>query len=272
MMHIIVCIKQVPNPKYLSEAIIDEETGRLKREKVPTIINPIDENAIEEALRIKENIDGKAKISVISMGPPQAKSALKKALAMGADEAFLLCDVAFSGADTLATAYTLAKGIEKIGKFDMILCGNETIDSGTGQVPPQIAEFLNVPHVTYVREIEEIKRGGDGIGKVRVKREIEGGYIRIEVELPAVLAVSKTINTPRYPSAIGIMEAVKKEIKIWNASDIGVEQDKIGYKGSPTRMKEFFKLERRRKRKILKGEGAVKEAISMLKELGVLKI
>ena len=153
-MNIIVCIKQVPDT---SEIRIDPETNTLVREGVPSIINPFDMYAIEEALRIKEKFGGK--VSVISMGPPQVEDALREAISLGADEAIQLCDRAFAGSDTLATSYILAKGIEKIGEFDLIICGKQAIDGDTAQVGPGISVHLNIPQIAYVRKIEEVKEG-----------------------------------------------------------------------------------------------------------------
>jgi hypothetical protein len=156
-MDIAVCLKQVPHPDYMSKMALDPITKRLRREGVPLIINPVDRNAIELGIQLKERCLGK--VAVLTMGPPQAREALEEALAMGADEAFLFCDPAFAGADTYATAYTLARAIDRLCPADLIVCGNGTIDSGTSQVGPQLAEFLDVPHVTNVGEICHVSDG-----------------------------------------------------------------------------------------------------------------
>lgn len=264
-LNIVVCIKQVPDPEYFSKVSLDPVTKTISREGIPAIINPLDKNALEEGLRIKEKFSGK--VAVITMGPPQARNALEEALAMGADEAFLLCDRAFAAADTLGTAYALAPGIQKIGHFDLILCGNETVDSGTGHVGPQIAQFLNIACLTNVKEIAL-----DGERTLVVKRALERGYMRVKVELPALLAVNKEINKPRLTTAFGIIAAAEKEIKVWDCRELGVSPDNVGISGSPTRVVEIFPRPQRRRGEIITGspEEAVKRATERLKELGAL--
>lgn len=249
-MNSIVCIKQVPDT---TDIKIDPKTGTLIREGVPTIINPEDKNAIEAALRLK----GNGKVTVISMGPPQAEDALREALAMGADEAILLSDVKFAGSDTWATANALAAAIKKIGKFDLVLCGRQAIDGDTAQVGPQLAENLGLPQITYVRKIEV---NGD---KIKVERELEDGYAIVETELPALLTITKEANEPRYPTLQGIYEAYNKDrIKEWTKADIDVEEKKIGLDGSPTMVKKVFAPEP--KGQCLVIEGSVKEQAGKL--------
>ena len=216
-------------------------------------------------MRIRERFSGK--VTAISMGPPQAKETLEEALAMGIDDAVLLCDRAFAGADTLATAYPLAGAIEKLGKFDLILCGNESVDGATGQVGPQIAELLDIPHVTYVNKVEF----ADG-GTLIVTRTIEWGYLKIKVRLPALLTVVRKINQFRLPTVMGIIEATGKEIKVWNAEDIQAKNETIGLDGSPTRVIGGFELESKRKGEILEGtpEVMARKAVEKLHELGVI--
>ncbi|PCN50997.1 electron transfer flavoprotein subunit beta [Candidatus Geothermarchaeota archaeon ex4572_27] len=264
MLNVIVCIKQVPDPNKLDMVKIHPVTKTIIREGIPLVINPVDKNAIEEALRLREKHGGR--VVVLSMGPPQAREACREALAMGADEAILLCDRALAGSDTLATAYALAKAIEKIGKFDLVLCGSETVDGSTGQVPPQLAEFLGVPHVTRARKLE-IKDG-----KALVESVIEHGYRLVEVELPAVISVVKEINTPRIVSAFGLVEAASKKLEVWTAKDIGADPSMIGLEGSPTAVVDVFKKEFKRMGIVLKGdpEEVVKQALDKLHELGVL--
>ncbi len=229
-MNIIVCIKQVPDT---TEIRINPETNTLVREGVESIINPFDLYAIEEGVRIKEEHGGK--VTVISMGPPQVESALRESISLGVDEVVHLCDRAFAGADTLATAYTLARGIAKIEDYDIVLCGKQAIDGDTAQVGPGIAVQLDIPQVTYVKKIEEI---GDGV--IRVQRMTEEGYEIIEGDLPILLTVVKEINDPRLPSLRGKMKAKKAEITTWTASDIGVEEELIGLDGSPTQVVQIF--------------------------------
>ncbi len=264
-LHIIVCVKEVPDPRHLSKIKIDLLTMTIKREGIPTITNPLDEHALEEGLRLKETFGGK--VSVLSMCPPHGEKTCREAMAMGADEAILLCDPAFAGADTLATAYTLSMAIKKLEPFDLILCGNETIDGGTAQVPTQLAEFLGLPHITRVIRIEPKEDGW-----LRVERSIENGRMLVEVELRSVLAVTKDINTPRLPTAHGIMRSYEEEVKIWTAEDIRADKRKIGLLGSPTQVKEIYTSEIRRRGEMLRGrsEEAARLLIQRLHELGAI--
>ena len=191
-MDIIVCIKQVPDT---TKVAINPVTNTLIREGVESIVNPFDLYAIEEGIRLREKFNGK--VTVITMGPPQAKDALKTALGMGADDAVLLSDRAFAGSDTWATSYTLSCGIKKIGKFDIILCGKQAMDGDTAQVGPGIAEWLDIPFVAWVGKIEEIKLDQKYI---KVDRLMEDGHEVIESSLPILLAVTKEINEPRIES------------------------------------------------------------------------
>ena len=261
-LNIIVCIKQVPHPEHFHRITLDPTRHTITREGIPSIINPLDRNALEEALIIREKFSGK--VTVISMGPPQASDAIEEALAIGADNAILLCDKAFAGADTLATAYTLSCGIQKLAPFDLIICGNETIDSATGQVGPQLAEFLNIPHVSSVTEINLEQEDS-----MIAKQSLESGYMRVKLELPALLAVAKAINNPRLPTVLSIMEAKNKDIQIWNTNDIKASLDMVGIDGSPTQVIGMHKRTTTRHRNILKGtpEQTTKKAVEKLQEL-----
>ncbi|MDX9898582.1 MAG: electron transfer flavoprotein subunit beta/FixA family protein [Spirochaetia bacterium] len=227
-MNIVVCMKQVPDT---TEVKIDPVTGTLIREGIPSIINPDDKSGLEAALVLKDSVG--AKVTVLSMGPPQADLALREALAMGADEAILLSDRAFGGADTWATSTTIAAALKKLG-FDLIICGRQAIDGDTAQVGPQIAEHLHLPQVSYV---SELVLQGDSL---MVKRIFEDGYQRIKVKMPCLLTTLKDMNTPRYMSVAGIFDAYKKDIPIWGLADIEVDETNIGLKGSPTRVKKSF--------------------------------
>ena len=232
-MHAIVCIKQVPDT---TDVKVNPETGTLIREGVPSIVNPFDTYAIEEALRLREKFGGK--VTVITMGPPQAKEALKEAIAMGADEAILLSDRAFAGSDTWATAYTLANAIRKIGDFDVILCGKQAIDGDTGQVGPGIARQLDIEQLTYVFKIQEIDFQAR---RVKVERLLEEGREVVETRLPALLTVVKDINQPRYPTIMGIRRATRAEIPVWTAADLpDAKPELLGLKGSPTQVVRVF--------------------------------
>ena len=257
-MNIVVCIKQVPDT---AEVKINPETNTLIREGVPSIINPFDMHAIEAGLQIREKIGGK--VTVITMGPPQAETALRDALSMGADDAVLLTDRAFAGSDTWATSYTLSKAVKKIGA-DIIICGKQAIDGDTAQVGPEMAEFLDIPHISYIRNIEEIRAD-----YIRVQRLMESGYDIVESPIPVLLTVVKEINEPRLPSLKGKMAAKKAVIKKWTSSDIGADADKIGLKGSPTQVKNIFAPEARTDRKMLEGspEEQIEELIQELRQL-----
>ncbi|MEK6693383.1 MAG: electron transfer flavoprotein subunit beta/FixA family protein [Nitrospirota bacterium] len=261
-MNIIVCIKQVPDT---SEVRINPETNTLIREGVPSIVNPFDMYAIEEGLRIKEMIGGK--VTAISMGPPQALEALKEAFSLGVDEVILISDRAFAGSDTLATSYTLSKAIEKIGLFDIILCGKQAIDGDTAQVGPELAEHLGIPFVTSVKKIDEIREG-----YLRVHRMMEDGYDVIETRPPALLTVVKEINEPRPPSLKRKIQAKNLQVPVWRKEDLDVDEKRLGLKGSPTQVLRIFPPEIKGERKILEGnlEEQIYKLVSELKGLGIL--
>lgn len=241
-MKIVVCIKQVPDT---AEVRINPETNTLIREGVPSIINPYDLNALEAALQIKEQ--NGAKVTVLSMGPPQAETALREAVSLGADEAVLLTDRAFAGSDTLATSYTLAMAIKKL-EADIIFCGKQAIDGDTAQVGPETAEFLNIPHVAYIKKIEEIRDG-----YVRVQRLMDEGYDVVESSTPVLFTVVKELNKPRLPSLKGKMAAKKAVIKNMGMADIGVNEGSLGIKGSPTQVRNIFAPKVKSDRKMFEG-------------------
>jgi len=233
-MDIVVCIKQVPDT---TEVKIDPVTNTLIRQGVPSIVNPFDKNALEAALRLREQHGGK--VTVLTMGPPQAKEALKECLAMGADEAVLISDRAFGGADTLATSYTLAAATRKLGHFDLILCGKQAIDGDTAQVGPEIAEHLGIAQLTYVCKLEV-----EG-NTVRAHREHEECHEVVEGQLPLVISVVKTINEPRYSSCKGVLRALRSDIRVLAAQDLVVDEAKLGLKGSPTQVRRIFSPSKR---------------------------
>ncbi len=238
-MNIIVCIKQVPET---TEVRINPETNTLIREGVKAIINPFDMYAIEEGIRLKERFSGK--LTIITMGPPQAEAAL-----LGADEGILVCDRAFAGSDTWATSYTLAGAIKKLGEFDLILCGKQASDGDTAQVGPGISTHLNIPQVTYVKKIEEVKDK-----TMRVERMMEEGFEIIETPLPALLTVVKEINEPRLPSLKGLMRAKSAKITLWTQKDLDLDPQNIGLSGSPTQVVKIFTPPQRIGGQILTGE------------------
>lgn len=259
-MKIIVCIKQVPETTNVK---IDPEKGTLIREGVDSIINPFDMYAIEEGLRIKERL-GEGEVIVISMGPPQADQVLREAISMGADSAVLITDRKLAGSDTWATSYTLARAIEKIGDYNLVLCGKQAIDGDTAQVGPGISSWLDIPQVTYVKKIREITKD-----KAVVERMTEEGFNVIETPLPALFTAVKEINEPRLPSLKGKLRAKKIQIPVWGVEDLELEEDKIGLNGSPTRVVKIFTPPPREKGMILKGEPqeVVDELIEKLKDV-----
>jgi electron transfer flavoprotein alpha/beta subunit len=259
---IVVCIKQVPDT---TNVRINPETNTLMREGVDSIINPFDMYALEEGIRLREKHGGT--VVALSMGPPQVVTALREAISLGVDAAVLISDRAFAGADTLATAYTLARGIKKIGKVDVILMGRQAIDGDTGQVGPGVAENLGLPHITEIRKIEGI---GEDKGIV-VERLLEDGYVRLKSKLPVLLTVVKEINEPRLPSLKGKMAARKAEIPVWSASDLELDGQRIGLTGSPTQVMKIFTPPRPTGGKVFEGDvsSAVKQLVAALLEAGI---
>lgn len=242
-MKIIVCVKQVPDAK---DVRLDPKTNTLAREGVQSIMNPYDRHALEEAVRLKEQSGGT--VTVISMGPPQAEAMLREAVSCGADEAVLVSDRAFAGADTWATTYTLAMAIRKIDDFDLILCGKQAIDGDTAQVGPGMAERLDIPFVAYVRKINEYTADS-----IRVERLMDDGHDLLEVPLPALFTVVKEINEPRIPSLKGKMRAKKIDITVLNAADIEADPEQLGLKGSNTQVVRVFSPELKGERAMLTG-------------------
>lgn len=238
-MNVIVCIKQVPDT---TEVKLNPETGTLIRDGVPSIINPDDKAGLEAALRLKD-VHG-AKVTVISMGPPQADAALREALAMGADEAVLVTDRAFGGSDTWATSSTIAAAIKKY-PYDLIITGRQAIDGDTAQVGPQIAEHLKLVNISYAEEISVAD------GYITVKRQYEDRYHIIKAKLPCLITALAELNPPRYMSPKGIFEAYRdKEVTILTRPDLDVEESNLGLKGSPTNVFKSFT-------KGVKGKGTI---------------
>jgi len=229
-MNIVVCIKQVPDT---TEIRLNPETGTLIREGVPSIMNPDDKSGLEVALELKDKYG--AHITVITMGPSSADDILREAYAMGVDRAILLTDRKFAGADTLATSRALAGALRKID-YDLIITGRQAIDGDTAQVGPQIAEHLDLPQVTYV---EDLKYSGTGMFTIR--KSTEEGYQVVEVDAPCLITVLSSANQPRYMSVSGIVNAYNKhEVEIWGFAEIGIEEEMLGLKGSPTRVYKSF--------------------------------
>ncbi|MBZ4652987.1 MAG: electron transfer flavoprotein beta subunit/FixA family protein [Peptococcaceae bacterium] len=253
--NIAVCIKPVPDPSHYDKITIHPVNKTITREGIPTIINPVDKNAIEAALQVKEKWGGK--VTVITMAPPSAEENLREALAMGADEAVLLTDRAFAGADTWATSYTLAQGLKKIGHFDLIFTGTESADGATSQVPAQLAQWLKIAHLWNVQQFKITNKE-----ELQAQMKIENGYIEYALKLPALLAVSRECNKPRYTTIMGVMKAKKKPLITYTADDLDLNKDFIGLKGSPTQPGDIYTPELGRKGQELTGE--VEEIVAQL--------
>ncbi|EHL17465.1 electron transfer flavoprotein subunit beta [Peptoanaerobacter stomatis] len=258
-MKIVVCMKQVPDT---TEVRLDPKTNTLIREGVPSIINPDDKAGLEIALKLKDELD--AEVTVLSMGPPQAESALREALAMGADEAVLLTDRAFGGADTWATSSTISAALKCLD-YDLIITGRQAIDGDTAQVGPQIAEHLGIPQITYAQEVKFENN------KLSVKRQFEDRYHIIEVNMPCVITALSESTKPRYMTISGIFDAYQKEIKIWNLETIKdkINIANIGLKGSPTKVKKSYPKQGKAAGVLLKdltADEAAQAIVSKLKE------
>ena len=236
-MHIVVCIKSVPDT---TEVRFDPETNTLMRDQVAAIINPFDMWAIEEGLRLRDRFGGQ--VTALSMGPPKAINELREAVAMGCDQAVLLCDRAFAGADTWATAYTLSRAIDKLAPYDVILCGRQAMDGDTGQVGPGIANQLGIPQLTYVARLRELDLA---TGMLTVERLLEEGREIVTAPLPALVTVVKDINQPRYPTFRGIRRAKRMEIPTWGPVDVAADESRIGLNGSPTQVVRIFSPQKR---------------------------
>ena len=243
-MKILVCVKQVPDT---TEVRINRETNTLQRQDVPSILNPFDRHALEEALRVKERCGGT--VSVLTMGPLQAQEVLKECLALGADEAVLVSDKAFAGADTLATSRTLAAAIAKLQPAELIFCGKQAIDGDTAQVGPELAEHLNMAQITCVSKLEVFPAER----RLIAEREVEEGHEVLELFFPAVLTVSKSLNEPRYPSIKGRLRANKTSIPILTLADLGLQAEETGLQGSPTRVVRIFAPETRKGGEVIQG-------------------
>jgi electron transfer flavoprotein alpha/beta subunit len=265
MLNVIVCVKAVPDPREADQIRIDPATKALTRGSVPLVLNPLDKNAMEAALQIKEKQG--TQVTAVSMGPPEAAKIVRECLALGADQGLLLSDRAFAGADAYATAHTLAKGIEKMGMPDLIFCGMASSDGSTEWVGPMLATFLDLPVVTMIQEIVE----SDG-RQWQVKASVENGYRLVRVDLPAVLTVTRDLNRPRALSFSGIVKARKKEIREWGIEELGLGEESVGLKGSPTVVSEMTTRERRRQVEFIMGtrEEKVERLIQALGEAGVL--
>jgi electron transfer flavoprotein beta subunit len=225
-MRFLVAVKQVPDT---TDVLMDPERGTMIRDGVPSILNPFDAYALEEALRWRDELGGT--VIVLTMGPPQAEAVLREAVSMGADEAVLLSDMAFAGADTWATSHTIATAVRKLGDIDLVLTGKQAIDGDTAQTGPGIAASLDWPQITFVGKVREL-----GTGSIVAERYVEGAVEVVSAPLPAVITVLKDANSPRLPSLKGKMKARKLEIPVMGIDDLGLEETVVGLEGSPTRV------------------------------------
>jgi len=246
MERIIVCVKPAPDPREWDRLRMDPVTRTLIREGIPSVINPLDKHALEAALEIKEARNGE--VALLSMAPESALPVLREALAMGADRAVLLSDHAFAGSDTLATSRILAAAIRRLGSFDLICCGNFTLDGSTAQVPSQIAELLVIPNIMHVTGIELLEDG-----RLAVTQKIEQGWVKLAAALPLLLSLTKEANKPRFSSFLGILAAETRPIVVWTNADLNLDPQLIGLQGSPTRMADVQVIPKTRQGRRLQG-------------------
>ena len=257
MVRILVCVKQAVD---VSQLKVDSATRRLITVDAPKKISDFDKNALEEAIRIREKLEG-GEVFTVTVGPQDAKTTLREALAMGADKAYLISDPIFENSDTLATSYILAEAIKKIGPFDLILCGEASIDSFSAQVGPRLAERLGIPLITYARKLS---LEGDA---VNAERGLEDCSQTVKAKMPVLITVTKEINEPRIPSLMAIMKASKKEIVIWKAADVNIASEKVGEAGSAVQVLDVLAPKMERRRIVIKGETATETAEKLAKAL-----
>ncbi len=265
MKRIIVCIKPVPDPKHWNQVTMDPVTQTLKREGVPTILNPLDKHALEAALLARDTLE--AEVVLLSMAPPFAEGILREGLAMGADRAVLLSDPLFAGSDSLATAHILAAGCRWIGEFELLLLGNMSVDGSTAQVCSQVAEFLDLPSAMHVIGME-----WQDPKQLLVTQKTEFGWVKLEATLPLVIGVRRELNKPRYTSFAGILAAESKPVQVLSHADLDLDLNLVGLKGSPTQMAgmELRRFERARER--LQGdlESIVQQLAERIAQQGVI--
>jgi electron transfer flavoprotein alpha/beta subunit len=265
MLNIIVCVKAVPDPRVADKIKIDPVTKSLPRLDIPLVINPLDSHALEAALQLKKKYE--THITILCMGPPLAGNVVRECLALGADKGILLTDRAFAGADAYATAYTLAKAIEKNTPVDLVICGMSSSDGATEWVGPEISIFLDLPVVTMVREIV-FDQGYEWV----VNADYKSGYRKVRLKLPAVITVTRNLNKPKPLSFSGILKARNKKITEWNQEDLGIPEELIGLKGSPTKVTEMFQLKSQRQVQMLEGtlHEKVEQLLRILSDVGAI--
>lgn len=257
-MKIVVCIKQVPKSDSVK---IDPKTNNMVRDNVEGVINPFDKNAIEEALRIKDQLGGE--VILLSMGPDGYMSSLRDGLAMGADRAILLSSWAFRGADTLATGYPISQAIKKIGGVDLVLLGRQSVDADTGQVGPIVAEYLNMPQVTFAEELRFVDEH-----TLYGQRLLDDATQSVQVTLPAVVTVRSELNTPRYETPVNIQTSFEKPIDVWTEHDLDLDATRIGQAGSPTTVRKVYAPKREGRQTVQLSDDsatAVKELLARIR-------
>jgi len=257
-MNIVACVKQVPET---TEVRIDPQTNALIREK--GIINPFDENAVEAALQLKEAHGGT--VTAVCMGPPQAEEVLRGCIAMGADAGVLICDMAVRGSDTLATSYTLALAVRKLGDVDLVICGKQAIDGDTGQVGPGLAERLGWPQATFAIGLEVADN------KLRARRVLDDFFEVVEVKLPAVVTVVKQVNDPRHPSMKNVLKAKKATIPTWTLADLEGDPSQAGFDGSPTQVIQVWPPRKKSGGRRMEGEAEaiVSELAQIIRDMNI---
>lgn len=244
-LHIVVCVKPVPDPRKWDKLKLDPRTMLLRRGEVPGVINPLDRNAVEQAVVVRTAVGGT--ITALTMAPPDAEEQLLEAMAMGCDRACLLTDPAFAGADSLVTARCLAAAIRKLGGADLVFCGAHSLDGSTSQVGPQVAELLGVPDLTHA-----VALSFDG-EVLRARCRVEAGKVAYECGLPALVTFDKDVNVPRLPPMTGIMKAAANGVTRWSAGDLGLAVGEVGLAGSPTQMRNIFTPAVARKGELFEG-------------------
>ncbi len=257
-LHIVVCMKPVPDPSQWKKLALDPQTLLLRRADLPAVMNPLDRHAIGTAVRLKSKHGGR--VSVLTMAPPDAEEQLLEALAMGCDAAFLLTDPAFAGADTLATARCLKAAIAKIGAFDLVVCGASSLDGSTSQVGPQLAELLGVLDVTFATSLELHERA------LQASCKLDDGAVDVEVDLPALVTISNEEERPELPSMTGIAKALETSIVRWGPADLGLDPAEVGLRGSPTQMSNISMATTGRKGEIIPGTPS-EQVASLLRKL-----
>ncbi|MGE0683737.1 MAG: electron transfer flavoprotein subunit beta/FixA family protein [Candidatus Binatia bacterium] len=266
-MHVIVCVKQIPNPETPAHLFkVDEATQCvLPAPNMPLVMSPFDEQAIEAALRIRDVL-GDVKITVVSLGPESAREVLKHGLAMGADEAILLADPAFEGADGYTTALALTEAIKKVGEYDLILTGRQAADWDAGVVGLGIAELLDVPALTFAKDVQVDGR------TVRVERVLQDGFETVEAPLPAVVTISNELGEPRSANLRQVMRAARKKATVWAAADLGLDPSQVGASGAHLTVERLFVPVKENQCEFITGESPQEQAANLLRRLQELRV